>query len=152
MAYETVDLGEAANFVRHDREDGEFLKIQEGDSGKEDIGRYTIRLRLIDSNQKLSDWLTITLNILAHSYDDGHLDGIGLLFKELLIRRERLGLNALYDGKLDSDVPVPPTAKIKSISSDGVMEILFSNPMVVHPELLNLTSNGLLIADHLRED
>ena len=124
---------------------------------------------------------------MAHSYDDGHLDGIksppaeiespqesfvddnvvpaissvniphytgdiGLLFEKLLIRRERLRLNVLRDGKLDSDVLEPPTAKIKSISSDGVVEILFSNPMVVHPALLNLTSDGLPIADYLRED
>ena len=60
-------------------------------------------------------------------------------FENLLINREKKHLNSEKKKKL-----VPPKVKISEISSLGFIAVDFTRPMVVHPEMKELNSDGLL--------
>ena len=64
---------------------------------------------------------------------------LGHLFENLLIKRVKKHLNSGNKNKL-----VPPKVKISEISSLGFIAVDFTRPMVVHPEMKELNSDGLL--------
>ena len=64
-----------------------------------------------------------------------------------MIKRAQEASKSNFEVSLQVKKPKPPEASISSISSLGLITISFSEPIIVPPEILSLTSDGLLMND-----
>ena len=64
VTYETVDRGQATRFLDYSAAEGKLM-ILPGATIEADVGPYKIKLRLVDSEGALGEFLTLTINLVT---------------------------------------------------------------------------------------
>lgn len=152
VKYETVDFKSSQSFVNYDEKEG-VLSIEENFTTLINMGQHQIKLQLVDADGKHSDWLEISLKIVAPKEESAEEKSIGGADSGITVIDEAIGLQyaSYLEERLSKaeaivrsgPIPPPPRAEISKISPLGLVKITFTNSMMKLPDEIKITPDGI---------